>query len=114
MLHDTNPDDPAGAAVRWSINYSESNTLQLCLLALPQPASHIEGRPAFKRDFCPAIFLDRFELVTKMSSVARPRGTPQPVVFNDNPTALYEQLETTPSAFLRIEEGNLQIITNNK
>jgi hypothetical protein len=111
MLHDisANHDDPIGASLRWCINFDETDALQLCLLALPQPLSALEGKPAFKRDTCPAIFLQRFELSTKMSSVARPRGAPQPVLFNDDPKSLFEKLQSSPSAYLRVEEGRLKL-----
>jgi hypothetical protein len=94
-----------GAALRWVINYSEADNIQLCLLSLPQPQSALNGCPAFKRDTCPGLFLYTENLFTKIASTCRPHGAPLPTLFNDNPAELQETLATTPAAFLRVEEG---------
>jgi hypothetical protein len=95
-----------GAALRWVINYSEEDNIQLCLLSLPLPLSQLNGRPAFKRDTCPGLFLYTVDLFTKIASTCRPHGAPLPTLFNSNPEELQETLATTPAAFLRVEEGS--------
>jgi hypothetical protein len=96
---------PPGAALRWVINYNEEDNIQLCLILLPQPQSSLNGRPAFKRDTCPGLFLYTEDLFTKIASTCCPHGAPLPTLFNNNPAELQETLATTPAAFLRVEEG---------
>jgi hypothetical protein len=105
-LHHEDDNIVDGASVRWCINYGEAENIQLCLITLPKPASTIEGRPAFRRDTCPGLFLYAEDLFTKMASGCRPYKAPLPTLFNNQPDRLRETLATSPPAHLRVEEGN--------
>jgi hypothetical protein len=94
-----------GAALRWCINYGEAESIQLCLISLPQPATAIEGRPAFKRDSCPGQFLHAVDLFSKLATTCRPHQAPLPTLFTEDPEQLRETLATHPPAHLRVEEG---------
>jgi hypothetical protein len=108
-LHHEDDDIVDGASVRWCINYGEAENIQLCLITLPKPASTIEGRPAFRRDTCPGLFLYAEDLFTRMTSGCRPYKAPLPTLFNGQPDRLRETLATSPPAHLRVEEGKIYI-----
>jgi hypothetical protein len=72
---------------------------------LPQPATAIEGRPAFKRDACPGQFIYAEDLFTKLASACRPHNAALPTLFTEDPDQLRDTLETHPPAHLRVEEG---------
>jgi hypothetical protein len=80
--------------------------LQISLLGLPQPLSTLDGRPAFKRDTCPGIFLFCEDIFTQLATKCRPHGAALPTLFTSDPDKLRDTLATSPPACLRVEEGN--------
>jgi hypothetical protein len=93
--------------VQWCLNFSERDGIQLALMALPAPASSIEGRPAFQRDACPGIFIHKWDVFTKPSKSVALRNTPCPILFAEDPARTRSALAKSEQAFIRVERGNL-------
>jgi hypothetical protein len=79
--------------------------LQLVLMALPMPASNLEGKPAFRRDACPGIFIHKWDLFTKPARASNPRNAPLPILFAESPSKAKRMLAHDHVAFRRIEDG---------
>jgi hypothetical protein len=105
ILHDGQLDQPCGAALQWCLNFSEHEMLQLVLMALPVPASSLEGKPAFRRDACPGIFIHKWDVYTKPARSSNPRNAPLPILFVETPSKAKRILGFNSIAFRRIEDG---------
>lgn len=73
-----------GGVIRWTINVTPAETLELCLQSLPVALGAISGRPSFARDTCPGYVAARHPISTNFTSGGPLRG-PRPVLFTPSP-----------------------------
>jgi len=73
-------DHTKGSVVRWCINVSATEEIELCLQSLPISHSGIAGRPAFAKDICPGQILAKFKMEMDFTDTGPLRG-PTPTLF---------------------------------
>jgi hypothetical protein len=69
-----------GGVLRWAINVSPAEELELVLQSLPVSLAAINGRPAFLKDICPGHNVTRLNIATPMTDHGALRG-PTPTLF---------------------------------
>ena len=69
-----------GGALRWAINVSPTEELELVLQSLPVSLAAINGRPAFVKDICPGHNVTKMKIHTPMTEQGALRG-PTPTLF---------------------------------
>jgi len=73
-------DHTRGGVLRWCINVTHTEELELCLMNLPVALSGIAGRPAFKRDTCPGQVIWRHHIEADYV-INGPLKGPRPTLF---------------------------------
>ena len=69
-----------GGVLRWAINVSPTEELELVLQSLPVSLAAINGRPAFVKDICPGHNVTKMNIITPMTEHGALRG-PTPTLF---------------------------------
>ncbi len=99
-MQDTQKTDSSkGAVLRWAIQATDSDRLQLCLLGLPVAEAHIKRKALLRRDSCPAILLGAVKLHADYHTTGIIRG-PRPILFSSDPKRTTEHLRQDPSKAL--------------
>ena len=73
-----------GGVIRWAVNVTPAETIELCLQSLPVALGAISGRPSFARDTCPGYVAARQPVTTTFTPTGPLRG-PTPVLFTSSP-----------------------------
>ena len=92
--HKTNPE--IGAALRWSIQAKNNDSLSITLQCLPKPATKLKRDSRFCADEAPTIVL---ESITANTPLLTSNGfsIPKPVLFAKDPSALATSINKEPS-----------------
>lgn len=85
-----------GAVLRWALQATDSDRLQLCLLGLPAAENYVRRKANLRRDSCPAIVLGIIKLTADYHSAGTIRG-PKPILFSTDPTKTTEILQKDPA-----------------
>jgi len=73
-------DHTKGGVIRWVLNATPTQELELCLQALPLALSAVTGRPALKMDSCPGLVVARTSIDVDTIHSGPLQG-PRPVLF---------------------------------
>jgi len=73
-------DHTKGGVIRWCLNVTPTQGLELCLQSLPLALSAVTGRPALKMDACPGMVVARTEIHTDLV-LGGPLQGPKPILF---------------------------------
>jgi len=95
MEHDT--DHTKGGVLRWCINVTHTEELELCLQCLPLAISAVKGRPALMKDSCPASIIWRHHIESDYI-VDGPLKGPKPTLFAADQSATVAAISTNSSA----------------
>ena len=73
-------DHTKGGVIRWCLNVTPTQGLELCLQALPLALSAVAGRPTLRMDSCPGMVVVRTDIETNMVNSGPLQG-PSPILF---------------------------------
>jgi hypothetical protein len=84
-----------GAAIRWSVQAKNSNSLRLVLQCLPTTAERLRADPRLSADDGPGIQIEMIDLETEMLT-KEPGPGPVPILFAREPEEARDSLGSHP------------------